>query len=203
MLTGLNDSQKDALKEMISIGAGNAATALSQMLGKRIDINVPKVHMVSVDRAHDVFGDAESLIVSVYLQLLGDASGVILFSFKREDASRLANALLGREQAGANMLNEMAQSALKETATILSGAYLSAIGKMLKMRLLVSSPGLAQDMAGAMIDDVLIETCKDADSAMIADTEFIIRDEKVVTYFFFIPDTGSISAIMKAMGVGS
>ena len=99
------------------------------------------------------------------------------------------------------MLNEMATSALKETGTILSGSYLSALAKLIKVRALLSAPGLAQDMAGAIVDAILAEISTKADYAIVINTELAIVDEKVMAYFFFIPDVDSIEMIMQSIGV--
>lgn len=198
----LNREQKDALREIVNIGAGNAATALSQMLNKKININVPKVNLCTIEKAVELFGDAETLVTAIYLQLLGDATGVILFPFCKEDARTLAGLLLGRAKQ-TNVLSEMEQSALKETMTIISGAYLGAMAKLLKMRFLISSPALAEDMAGAIIDNILIETSKEADYVILVETEFIVVDEKILAYFFFIPDMLSLEKILNVMGVNT
>ena len=200
----LTDEQKDAMKEIVSIGAGNAATALSQMLSKRVTIKVPNVNLVTLESAAEVFGSAETLVIAIYLQLLGDASGVILLSFNKDEAARIIGILLGKKpDQKSNILSEMAQSALKETATILSGAYLGAMGKLLKMRFLVSSPALAQDMAGAILNNILIEVAKEADHAIIAASELNIVDEKIMSYFFFVPDIKSLKQILKKIGMGA
>jgi len=200
-VNGFNENQMDALKEIVSIGAGNAATALSQLLHQKVNIAVPTVNLTTIDKAQDVFGEPETLVVAVYLQLLGDATGVILVSFRRDEALRLSDILLGREPGKTKMLHEIEESALKESATILIGAYLGALAKILKMRLLVSAPATAQDMAGAVVDNILIEISKEADYTLVIDTELKIIDEKVVTYFFFIPDKDSLGKIFDAIGV--
>ena len=196
----LSDEKTDALKEIVSIGAGNAATALSQMLRQKVNIIVPSVVFSSIDKAQNIFGPPETLVVTIYLQLLGDASGVILLSFKIKDALRLADMLTGREPGQSKILGEMGESALKESATILTGAYLAALAKLLKMRLLISSPAMAQDMAGAIVDNILIETSKEADYTLVIDTELEIISEKVTAYFFFIPDKQSLDKILMAIG---
>lgn len=196
----LSDESRDALKEIVSIGAGNAATALSQLLKQKVTIVVPKVNLASIDKAQDIFGPAETLVATVYLQLLGDASGVILLSFKKDDALRLADMLMGKEPGASKVLGEMGESALKESATILTGAYLAALSKLLKMRFLISSPAMAQDMAGAIVDNILIETSKEADYTLAIDTELEIINEKVTAYFFFIPDKQSLEKILRAIG---
>ena len=199
----LNNEQTDAFREVATIGAGNAATALSQLINKKIDINVPNVNMVSVANVPDIFGSPEELVSSVYLALLGDISGVMLLTYSKEESLRLADLLLGKEKGKTKILNDMAQSALKECATILSGSYLNAMAKLLHLKLLMSAPGFALDMAGAIVDGILAETSKEADYAIVVNTELIVVGEKVMSYFFFIPDTKSLDKLIKMMGVNS
>lgn len=197
----LDKVQIDALREIVSIGAGNAATALSQMLKKQISIDVPDINLIPIEEAADMLGGAEKIVTSIYLQMLGDVTGVILFSFSKPEALKFSDLLLNKKNSESEILNEISQSALKETASILLGAYLNALSKLTKMKILMSSPSLIQDMAGAIIGDILIETVKDADCAIIAKTEFIIIGEKIMSYFFFIPDKESLQRILKTMGV--
>ncbi len=195
-----SDEQMDALKEVVTIGAGNAATALSQLVKKRVNITVPDLKIVPIEGAHSVFGAPENLVTSIYLQLLGDITGVILLSFEEASAITLADVLLGKQDAG-GAFDDLRRSALKETATIIAGSYLSAMSKFLKMTFLISNPSLAHDMAGAIVNNVLTETSKEADVAMIMETEFDVADCKVTAFFFFVPDTGSLDKLFKALGV--
>ncbi len=197
----LNKAQRDALKELVSIGAGNAATALSQMIKKKVKILVPRVNFTTIDKVPEIFGGAETLVTAIYLQALGDVAGVMLFSFRKEEGNKLADLILGNLPGKTKLLNDMSSSALKETASILSGAYVNALAKLLKKRLLISSPAISQDMAGALVGDILIETGKDADYAIVIDTELEIVDEKVMAYFFFIPETGSLEKVLSELGV--
>lgn len=200
MQNKLTPGQCDALKEVFSIGAGNAATALSQMLKQKIGIRIPEVGLMPLDRVTDVFGGAEILVTAVYSRLLGDAQGVILLSFRQDTAKEFAGLLLlGPSAEGNKMLEELSQSAIKEVTTIICGAYLTALAKLLSMRLLVSVPGFAFDMAGAIVDNILIETAKDVDYSIIINTEFdfIASDKKIIAYFFFVPELESLEKILN------
>lgn len=197
----LNKEQKDALKEIVSIGAGHAATAMSQMIKKKVTITVPDVNMAEVDRSSGLFGASDTLVTAVYLQMLGDLTGIILFSFPKDVANKLTDIMMGKKHKEHKVLGEMSSSAVKEVATILSGSYLSAIGTFLKMRLLLSAPAVAHDMAGAVVDNILVETSKEADYMIIVNTEFLVVGEKIMTYFFFIPDSVSTEKLMKAIGL--
>ena len=47
-LNGINNMQYDVLREIGNIGAGNATTALSQMINAKVSMNVPKVELLSL-----------------------------------------------------------------------------------------------------------------------------------------------------------
>ncbi len=201
MALKIDGIQSDALREAETIGAGNAATALSQLVGRGIGVEVPKVEVLSLEKASVVLGKPEELVTVVFLQLLGDASGVLLCAFKKDDANRLADILQKKKEGTTKILNEMGQSAVKEAATILCGAYLSAMSKLLNMKFLMSTPALAQDMAGAIIDAVLAETSRSGEHAIVVNTELSIVSERLLAYFMFIPEVESLDRIFKALGV--
>ncbi|EKD50224.1 MAG: hypothetical protein ACD_62C00607G0003 [uncultured bacterium] len=202
MHTMLSELQIDALKEVSSIGAGNAATALSQMIKKRIVINVPQVQFSTIDEATRVFGPAETIVSAVCLRVLGDVTGIILITFGKAEATRLSCLLMGRQTADQEGdWDEIGLSAIKEVATILAGSYLNALSKMLELQFNLSLPSFAQDMAGALIQNVLIETNQNAEHAIVVNTEMSVVDERVMGYFFFIPEAQSLGKVLEAMGV--
>ena len=192
--------QEDALKEAVNIGIGSAATALAQIVNDKVIVEVPKVNFSTLDKVPDLFGGAEKLVTTVYLKVLGDLSGVILFSFDKNDANRFADIVLGQKRGETKMLDEMARSAIKEVAMILSGTYVSALAKLLNMKLLLSFPALAQDMAGAIVDNILIETSEKSDHSIVVEAEIRIVNKKVNAYIFFIPDTDSLDRMLESLG---
>jgi len=147
----LNEVQLDTLKEISNIGMGHAATALSQMIGQRITLRVPRVSVTEIKEVPDRLGGAEALMVGITLQILGDARGSIMLLFPQESAHRLLCCLLNREERGL-VMNELTVSALKEVGNILASAYLSAIGNLLHKTLIPSVPMLAYDMTGTVAD---------------------------------------------------
>ena len=195
----LSKEQIDAIKEVVSIGAGNAATALSQIVEEKVEIKVPNVRFVKVDESQDLFGSAEEIVGSVYLKVLGDAEGVILFAFVKNEALRLADLIMNQPVGSSKVINEMVRSALKEGSSILTGSYLNAISKLLDMRFIPTIPSFAQDMAGAIISDVLIESCKGAEYAIVFDTEFRVGDEQIFAYFFFVPEKQFLDLITEKL----
>ncbi|MFH1092896.1 MAG: chemotaxis protein CheC [Candidatus Omnitrophota bacterium] len=195
----LTDKQKDVLKEMANICAGNAATSLSQLLNKRIEMNVPHVEFIPVSSVPEAVGGAETLVVGVVFQVFGDAPGVILLLFPQQDAHVLAEILTGKNNIN-GIFTEMDQSAIKEAGSILSGAYLNTLTAFTQLGLIPSTPGIVVDMAGALIDDILIELAAVTEYALLIDSEFIDAEKSVKGHFFLLPNPGSLEAILSAIG---
>jgi len=197
----LTEEQLDALREVSNIGVAHAATALSQLIGKSISLKVPTVLLTEIGKVPEVFGGAERIVVGIYLHMLGDARGNILIVLPRESAVKLLARLLPREKSEGGLLTELEISALKEVGNILASAYLNALGTMIRKTLIPSVPVLSFDMAGAVIDYVLIELGEVSDMALMVETEFFGEDEKISGQFFLLPDPDSLRIILKAIGV--
>ncbi len=196
----LNERHKDVLKEIANICAGNAATSLSQFLSRKIEMNVPFVHFVRVEKVPEVVGGAEKLVVSIIFQVFGDAPGVILLLFPQKDARTLAGMLTGKKTSN-GIFTEMDQSAIKEAGSILSAAYLNTLSSFTNLSIIPSIPGIVIDMAGALVDYVLIELAAVTEYALLIDSEFRDEGKSVKGHFFLLPNPGSLEVILKTIGV--
>ena len=198
----LNNVQMDILKETSNIGMGHAATALSQMIGHPVKLRVPHVTITKISQVPEYLGGAEKMMVGITLQVLGDARGSIMLLFPQESAHRLLCNLIG-DQGKVLIMNEVTISTLKEVGNILASAYLSALGSMLHKTLIPSVPLLAYDMAGAVVDYVLIDLSKSSDLAMLVETDFIgesSSDLAIKGHFFLIPDPSTLDMFLDAAG---
>jgi len=203
-LLPLNDIQLDALKEISNIGMGHAATALSQMIGETVHLRVPRITVADIAEMPDLVGGPEEVVAGITLQIFGDARGTILLIFPRESAQQLLTRLTGQKPRGL-VFNEISASALKELGNILASAYLSALGSLLHMTLIPSIPLLAYDMAGAVLDSVLIELSQEEDLALMVETEFHGQspaDEVIRGHFMILPDPATLNVILHAAGGG-
>jgi len=192
--------QLDALREVGNIGAGNAATALSQILNKKITMNVPRVFFLPFSQVPDVVGGAENIVAGVYLKVSGDVSGSLLFLLPEESALALVSMLVGGDKKSRLSLSELDKSALMEIGNILSGAFLNALGNFSNLIFLPSIPGLALDMAGAVLSTVLIETGEKSDQALVIETDFVDEDTSIKGHIFLLPDPVSLKVLLKAIG---
>ena len=197
----LTPIQLDALREIGNVGAGNSATALSQIINKRIDMNVPNVALVPIEEVPDLVGGADAIVVGVFLRVYGKAPGNILFLMPQKSAFYLVDTLMGREHGTTQKLDTMDMSALKEIGNILSGAYLNAFFNFTHISMLPSIPSLAMDMAGAILNVVLVQLGVMGDHAMVIETKFLAEDDGINGHFFLVPDPGSLGTLIKAVGV--
>jgi chemotaxis protein CheC len=184
-----------------SIGAGNAATALSQMVGKKINMTVPEIHIVPLKKVPEMLGGADNLVAGIYTRVLDDAVGGILLVFPRDSALSLADMLVGREVGSTKALSEMDRSSLIELGNILSASFLNAMAKLLSVTLIPSVPDVAFDMAGSVVDFMLIQLSNVGKQAIVLDVEFIEAAAKVRGHFFLLPDPKSLEVILESLGV--
>jgi chemotaxis protein CheC len=198
----LSEGQLDALKEISNIGMGHAATALSQLIGETVYLRVPRVTVTDIAQVPELMGGAEREVVGITLRILGDARGNILLVFPYESARQLLACLLHQSESEP-LLNELGTSTLKEVGNILASAYLNALGSLLHLTLIPSVPMLAYDMAGAVVDFVLIELSQAGDLALMVETEFhgvTPGTAGIKGHFFLLPDPASLVFILDAVG---
>ncbi len=195
----LSDAQKDALREIGNICSGNAATALSQLLNKKIDIVVPTIYFLPTEDVPNVVGGANALVAGLVLRVLGDLPSTIIFIFSQKDALKLASLMTGRQPSKSNILAELEQSALKEIGIVLANAYLGALSSFVGMSFVPSVPQLIVDMAGAIIDYILIELSCKSSFALLIDSEFSEPTTSIKGHFFIIPNHDGLKIILKTI----
>jgi chemotaxis protein CheC len=195
----LNDFQLDALREVGNVGAGNAATALSQLTGQRIDLSVSKVCVLPTDSIAGFLGGADTNVASVCLPMYGDITGIVLVFFPLEKVDELISMLIPnfpRNTSGE--LSEMQKSALRELGSILTGAYLNALFSFIHIQVLHGVPELVLDMAQAILDSVLVELEEKENLAIVIESELTALDKKLTGNFFLLPEAGSLTRLFKA-----
>ena len=201
-LLSLKVLQLDALREVANIGAGHAATALSQMVGETIMITVPTINIARLEEVPVQMSDPDEPVAAVLMHMMGDLTGRTLLVFPKRSALRLASRLLKKKESDQG-LSEMGQSAIKEAGNILSSAYMNALSDFMGMLLLPSPPSLAVDMSEAVLTTTYLQFGTDRDYVVCVESEFVIDDtsEPLRGFFLLLPDAASLTAILKAVRV--
>lgn len=191
--------QMDALREIGNIGAGNAATALSQMVGRRVDMSVTKVLVLDTEDIAAFLGGLDRNVAAVHLPVYGEVCGIALVFFPLDRILELTGMLIGtHKEKDPFQLSELGQSALKELGSILTGAYLSALFRLVRLQMIHGVPKLALDMAQAVLDSVLVELDQKEDVAIVIETEFLENGKQLTGSFFLLPEAGSIKKMFTA-----
>lgn len=197
----LSPTQLDALKEISCIGAGNAATALSQMLKRKIMMTIPDIQIISIKDVPEVIGGPDTLVAGIYTRLLGDVFGSVLLTFPRESSFALADVLMGKPVGSTKILTNMTRSLLKETGMIVTGTFLTALSSVIKVTIIPRVPSLTLDMVGAIIDFILIDLSQEVEYAIVIEVQFEEKEADISGHFFILPNPGSLKLILKAIGV--
>ena len=195
----LTPIQLDALKEMGNIGAGNAATALAQLIGENVSISVPEVKITALDMVSESLGGPEKQVYIIYLEVAKDMNGTMLTIFSQETALFFVKKLLVSDDV--DMTSDIALSALKEVGSILCGSYLSALSQLVTMSSVASVPAMAFDMLGAMLNFVLVDIGQIADEVFLLDTELFVSETKLECSQLFLPKPGTLEIILTSIGM--
>lgn len=201
-LEQIDSTRFDVLRELGNIGAGNATTALSQMLNTKVDMSIPKVELLEFKNLADMVGGAETVVSGILLMLEGDIDGMMMFMLDRVSARHLVSMLMGTELPESEDFSELEISALKEIGNIISGAYLSSLSSLTNLKIISSIPYLSIDMAGAILSVPAIEFGKVGDKALLIESQFGENSENSINgYFIMIPTVESYSRIMTSLGM--
>ncbi len=190
----------DVLKELGNIGAGNATTALAQMLQCKVDMKVPQVELLEFKNVGAMIGGEEHLMTGIYLGVEGDITGSIMFLMEQETARHLVSKMMMGMDSGGDRFNEMELSALKEVGNIITGSYLNSLSDLTRLTIYPTIPSIATDMAGAILSVPAIEFGVYGDKILLIQTQF--SDEVDLNgYFILVPDVDSYTKILSSLGI--
>jgi chemotaxis protein CheC len=194
--TEYTEIELDALRELANIGAGTAATSLSQMLGRPIDVAIPSAMALPLADAIDSVGPAALCVTGVAIPLEGDLHATALMLFPDEDVRTLCG-LLGLEED-----SEYAVSALNEIVNILGAAYLGALSTMTGLSIELGPPESVTDMLGAIVGTILAAAAATSDLALMLDSDLLIEGMECSLSFMLIPSADGVDGLLARLGLG-
>ena len=184
---------------MWNIGAGNAMTALAQLLNCKVDMQVPQVRLLEFKDVGSLIGGEEQIMAGIYLAVSGDITGSIMFLLDQESAKHLACKLMGMEMTEGEF-GEMELSALMEIGNIITGAYLNSLAAITNLKIVPSPPAICIDMAGAILSVPAIEFGTIGDRILLIQSQFMDEIE-LDGYFIMVPDIESYGKILSSLGM--
>jgi chemotaxis protein CheC len=200
----LDTLQADALRETANIGAGHAATALSQMMGATIMIKVPSIGVLGVGDVPARINEDEEPVAAVQMAMLGDLTGTTVLVFPKQTVMRMAEMMLRRPLGSSVTFTELETSAIKEAGNILSAAYMNALSELFDVTLLPSPPSLVIDMSKAVLRSTLGGEPSVTRSVLCVESEFQLvgQDAGLRGFFLLLPDPDALQRMLQAMRLG-
>ncbi|MBQ2089734.1 MAG: chemotaxis protein CheC [Lachnospiraceae bacterium] len=199
-LEEVNEKYIDVLKEIGNIGAGNATSAIANMLGLKIDMSVPEVQFLPVEKIGESMGAEDEVIVGIMLGVESDIEGSMMFLMDMDSAHHIVNRLMMRPTDYNEPFDEMDLSAVKEIGNIIAGSYLSALSGLTNLVITPTIPFVSVDMAAAILSVPAIQFGMMGDNALMIKTEF--SDELAINgYFILMPEEDSYEKILTSLGL--
>lgn len=205
MSTSLGERGLDALRELFNIGAGAAATSLSQMLGgEKVTVEVPNVTVVKTPELPVALGDAQQVVCAVGFTIYGGLDAHLMMILDEYSARRLAAVLLGRpvpDDDERSALDAAARSALDETGNIVASSFVSGLGKLTNKRIMPSVPASGFDTAGTVVGAILGSLGRSPDQSILCRTDFATRGTRIHGNLLLLPDRRSLGDILSGLGI--
>ncbi len=200
-LRALGHAQLDALRETANIGAGHAATALSEMTGRRVLVDVPDISVVPLEAAGELVGDPGEAVSAVIVAVSGDIGARTLQIFEGRAASRLVGLMLRtREPEFPEGFHALERSALKEIGNMVVAAYVNALQSFTGLQLTMSVPDLAIDMAAAILMTSYLNFGAEEDHVLCIGTRLAMEGSgDMRAYFLLIPEKEALQRILAAL----
>ncbi|MBE5884169.1 MAG: chemotaxis protein CheC [Lachnospiraceae bacterium] len=199
-LEKVSENYYDVLKEIGNIGAGNAMTALSQMLQCKVDMKVPQVKLLDFSDVGTLMGGEEQIMLGVFLGVEGDVTGSMMFLIEKSCAKHLIDKVMMGMAPGGDDFSEMELSAMQEVGNIITGAYLNSLSTLTNLKIYPTPPSVAVDMAGAILSVPAIHFGVMGDKILLIQSQFYDEVE-IDGYFILIPDLDSYSKILTSLGI--
>lgn len=196
----ITEEEMDMLREAGNIASGNAMTSLSKLIDSTLDMNVARVRIEKIQGLSEVLGDPEEVIAGLLINVFGDLNAMLLLAFETESAISIVNRILGKDLKDLNEFGEMEHSVLCETGNILAGSYLSALNTFTGLKLDVSTPQIAIDMAGAILSYPAIEFVYNDNSMLFIETDFEDVHNFLNGTYILILDNASYNRVIESLG---
>lgn len=197
----LSDLQLDVLREIGNIGSGNAATSLSSMLSKPVNITVPVIRILDHQAVSDMLGGPENELVGLLLSLSGEVTGMMMFLLEKDFAHLVLNTLLGQQLNSFSEVDEMGLSALTEIGNIMAASFVNAISQLTGMIIDISVPDICIDMVGAMLSVPVIHYANVSDKVIFIEDKFSSEDDSAQSHILLMPEVESLENIMTKLGI--
>ena len=175
----LSSLELDTLKEIGSIGTGNAATSLSALIGKTVRIQMPEVRIMGYNEAIEWIGGPEEITAGVLVGMSGQISGIMLSVQQLEFVNLVLDSMLGQSVKDYIDLQELESSALTEVGNIMISTFINALSGLAGIDIELTVPAFTVDMQGAIMAVPMAEYGGQSDYIMTIGGDFICNGKEI------------------------
>ena len=197
----MNEMEMDVIREIGSIGNGNAATALSSMLEAKVKMTLPEVNILEFNAAMNHLGDPEDVVAAILVEMSGEIQGIMLFILTQDFADEILKRMLGKDTVDFLALDEIDTSVLTEIGNIMISSYINALSSLTNVNVVLSVPQLAVNMLGGILSLPMATMGINSDRIMMITGEFKIDGRELNSDMLLLPDVDSLNVLMKKLGV--
>ncbi len=197
----MDDMSKDMLREIANIGTGNAATALSTLLQRPVNIQVPQISFLEYDKVTESMGGPETVMAGLLLMLHRDVNGMMILLMNEGFAQMAISTLLGQNFTNFTDLDEMSLSAMQEMGNIMAGSYVNAISLITGLTIDISPPDICVDMVGSILSVPAIHFANISDQAIFIEDSFSGNGAGEGSNILLIPEVESLDKILEKLGM--
>ncbi len=197
----LNEMQIDVMREIGNIGAGNACTALSVLLGTTVDMSVPSVKILDYDSTSDYLGGSSDIILGIEIEVNEDLEGLMFHVVKKPFAERIINTFYAKTLESLDQLDDMDTSVLNEMGNITSGAYANSIATLTGLFVNIGAPVQSCSTVGELLKIPFSRFGNASEKILVIDEEYIIGTEKITSNVLFILENNSLKKLFEKLGV--
>lgn len=197
----LNDTQLDVMREIGNIGAGNACTALSVLMGTPIDMSVPKVQLLGIDSTSEYLGGGDTEVFGIRINVKEDLTGMMYHIINKRFAERIITTFYPKEINTFDDINEMDLSVISEMGNITSGAYANALATLSGYKVDIGTPQPHGRTVKEILSDPITAYGAEGDKILVVDEQFIINEEKLTSNMILVLDGESLEKLFNKLGV--
>lgn len=197
----LTSLEIDTLREIGSIGTGNAASALSAMLNRSVRITLPEVRIQGYNEAIEWIGGPEAITAGVLVRISGQINGIMLAVQSLEFVNLILGATLDKQIQNYEELYELERSALVEVGNIMISTFINALTGLADISVELTVPSMTVDMQGAILAVPMAEYGGQTDYLMTIGGNFICDGKEVPCRLLLSPDIRSLNFLLRKLGV--
>ena len=199
----LSSLELDTLREVGSIGTGNAATALSALIGEEVRIELPEVRIMEYNEAIEWIGGPEEITAGVLVKMSGQIDGIMLSVQQLEFVNLILKSMLGKTVEDYLGLHEMECSALIEVGNIMISTFINALSGLADIKIDLTVPAFTVDMQGAIMAVPMAAYGGQSDYIMTIGGNFVNDGKAVPCRLLLSPDIRSLNTLLRKLGVSS